>query len=371
MNKGKKIKTLIFSIMLCLMSSSLFAVEEYVSAIYKQIDRIFAAKSDIQLNSILQANQQDRYYYLIENYTMKKIRRLIISNDYDYALLAVIVVIENNLENEEAVEMYSVISDAYKVQQEYELEQEEKRQQEVVRIEKEKEKQRPAVEKVYVTAHKKEGGSVYVAEKETKMTSYWWRFAFGMADVSWLINTQENMNAFNYGVGVDFNYEYTLNSVIMGIDAAANFKFLALGSNENSIPLMVNLDIGPKLGFKNLSKNFFIKVGFTGLLSSGAPAASSVIKEFYTPTIGLCYERIKLGKVGLDLGADYYIGHLYTPGIDFGMGAKINCTIPFAEMEKLRLNFNIGLQDKFFIKNGGIENRASLVLAIGAENVSK
>ena len=41
------------------------------------------------------------------------------------------------------------------------------------------------------------------------------------------------------------------------------------------------------------------------------------------------------------------------------------------EQEKVKLNLNIGLKDKFFLKESGIENRASISLAIGVENVIK
>ena len=47
----------------------------------------------------------------------------------------------------------------------------------------------------------------------------------------------------------------------------------------------------------------------------------------------------------------------------------MNVAIPFAELEKVKLNLNIGLRDKFFLKDEGMENRASLILAIGVENV--
>ena len=130
-------------------TSRLFAREEYVSAVYTQIDSCFSAKDDEKLNSVLSKNVNDKYYYLIENYTHKKIRRLIVNNEYDFAMAATLAVIENNLDNEEAVEMYSVISDAYEIQRKHEQELENKRQQEIARIEAEKEKQRSNVEKEY------------------------------------------------------------------------------------------------------------------------------------------------------------------------------------------------------------------------------
>ena len=53
------------------------------------------------------------------------------------------------------------------------------------------------------------------------------------------------------------------------------------------------------------------------------------------------------------------------------MGAEANAQIPFADLDKVSLNFNIGLRDKVLVKASGLENRASLILAIGAENVIK
>ena len=78
-----------------------------------------------------------------------------------------------------------------------------------------------------------------------------------------------------------------------------------------------------------------------------------------------------LGSANVSAGLDYYAGHLYTKGINFAMGADVNVSFPFAELERVKLNLNIGLKDKFFLKESGIENRASISLAIGVENVIK
>ena len=363
--KFTKIKKIILALAFSFLTTSVFAVEEYVSEIYKQIDKVFLAQSEPQLYDILDSNKNDKNYYLIENYAMKKIRRLIVKNDYDYAMTAIIVVIENNLENEAAVEMYSVISEAYEAELEY------KRQLELARIEKEKEKQRPSVEKEYVAAKKSDGGSVYVSGKETKLTSYWWKAALGIVDFSYLMDQSSNVNALNYGINIDVDYEYTNDNIIWGFDIFGGFKFISLGQGKDMIPLMVNLDIGPKLGFKNFSKNFFIRAGFSAMLASGIQPEANVLGNFLTPYIGINYQRLMLGNVNISAALDYYVGHLYTPGVNFAMGGEVNFAFPFAEMEKVKLNLNIGLKDKFLLKNSGIENRASIILAIGVENAIK
>jgi len=156
---GRKLKILSFTVLFLFFCGKLFAVDEYVSDIYKQIDTCFSAKDEEKLNSVLAKNSNDKNYYLIENYTQKKIRRLIVNNDYDFAMSATLALIENNLDNEDAVEMYSVISDAYEIQRKHEAELEHQRQLELARIELEKEKQRGSVEKEYVSATKTSSGS--------------------------------------------------------------------------------------------------------------------------------------------------------------------------------------------------------------------
>ena len=55
MNKKIKIGILLF--LFIFSASSLFAIEEYISEIYKDLDQVFIEKSEKELDSILQKNQ--------------------------------------------------------------------------------------------------------------------------------------------------------------------------------------------------------------------------------------------------------------------------------------------------------------------------
>lgn len=371
----RKIK--VYTILVLLFSIALpaFAVEEYISDIYKKIDQIFIIQSEDQLNTLLSDNNEDSNYYLIENYTEKKIRRLIVNNEYDFAMTAIIIVIENNLDNEQAVEMYSVIADAYKVQQEHEAELEYQRQLELARIEKEKEKQRVNVEKEYVAAKNTNSGkSVYVTGKETKLTSYRWKVALGLADFVYLHDNSSNINSLHYGPSLSFNYEYTLESkTIIGAELFAGVQPIGMAEEKSLVPLIGDIDVKLKLS-PSLIPNMFITTGFGVVLSqkdANQKKTNLIVGTMYTPIVGIKYERISLGNVKVDLGAEWYAGHLFYDNINFAMGAEANAQIPFADLDKVSLNFNIGLRDKVLVKASGLENRASLILAIGAENVIK
>ena len=105
-----------------------FALDAYVTVIYREVDVAFVDKSEKELDKVLGTNNEDKNYYLVENYTMKKIRRLIVDEDYKFASQATLVVIDNNLDNMEAVDLYATISSALEKQQEQELALEQKRQ---------------------------------------------------------------------------------------------------------------------------------------------------------------------------------------------------------------------------------------------------
>ena len=371
---GKKLKILSLAVLLTFSSGRLFALEEYVSEVYKQIDSCFSAKDDVKLNSVLSKNAHDKYYYLMENYTQKKIRRLIVNNDYDFAMASILVVIENNLDNEEAVEMYSVISDAYDIQQKHEAELERQKELEQARLQMEKEKQRGNVEKEYVSAAKTYGGAVYVSGKETKLTSTSWKAKLAIVDFAHLFEKELEISSFHYGIGFDFNYNYTMaNKDVLGADVYLGAQFLAITEDEKKmVPLLVDGDAAVKYAFSKFSKNLFIRLGFNAIITGKSEKAlltKGVVENFYSPFVGLKLEDITLGTIKVSLGADWLAGHLFYSDIQAAAGAMANIEIPFAELEKVKLNLNIGARDRFFLKEKGMENRASVILAIGVENV--
>lgn len=375
---NRRIKTF-FSVMIFLFASvSLFAVDEYISKIYKQLDKIFQEKSENALNNVLSDNNQDKNYYLIENYTEKKIRRLIVNNDYDFAMTAIIIVIENNLDNEQAVEMYSIISEAYEVQKAYETEQEQKRQLELARIEMEKEKQRVNVDKKYVSTSKTDTGkSVYISGKETKLSSYSWKAMLGFLDLAWLMESTSGLNNLAYGVSLSGRYEYTFpNDVIFGGEIFADGHFLSFTQEKESIiPVFGEVEGLLKFSTVEISKNLFFRLGFGGIYTgkdSKAVNTVSIADTLLTPIVGVNFQKIKLPFANLDIGADWYAGHLFAQSnLNFAMGVNMNLEFAFASMDEVALNLNIGLRDKIFVKQGGFENRASLIFAVGVENVVK
>ena len=382
MTLKKRIKTLLLSLILLLAAGNLFAIEEYVSKVYKQIDVIFIEQADKELDQVLRQNVDDKYYYLMENYTKKKVRRLIIDNEYEFAMTAIYIIIDNNIdgdfEDEDAVDLYAAVAEAYEIQQQFEKEKEQKALAEAQKKAAEKERLLSVVEKDYNVVTTAEGKTVYLSSKDERTEKYRWNLNFGMIDFGLVTAAGLDKPSMSEGIALDFTYEYSIpNSIAIGGDLFFDFKFMEF----NSGPMEFNFEIAPKVAFKFAPKLFF-RVGFSdlGVLKSknteGSPVKPEVAKiqnAFYgsviSPFVGIQLSNATFDKVGLNLDLNYLLGGLIA-GDYQALSLKGGLSVPFAELERVKLVFNLGVRDTLLIKTkDGVENHASAILGFGVENV--
>ena len=85
--------------------------------VFNRIDMAIAAKSPDAISKVLSDNRNSPNYPRIENYTLKKTRQLIITDNLEFARQTSLAVIDNNIENFDAVELYSYIDKAILNQQ--------------------------------------------------------------------------------------------------------------------------------------------------------------------------------------------------------------------------------------------------------------
>ena len=379
----KRLKTFLMALLFFAAAGSAFAVEEYVSAVYKEIDIIFVKKADKELETILRQNVEDKYYYLMENYTKKKVRRLIIDNEYEFAMTAIYIIIDNNIdgdfEDEDAVDLYAAIAEAYEIQQQYEAEQEKKALAEAAKKEEEKEKIRTSVEKDYNVTTTAEGKTVYISNKDERTENYRWNANFGMIDFGVATAKKLAHPLMDEGISLDVTYEYTIpKAIVIGGDLFFDFKFMTF----NNGPMNFNFEIAPKVAFPSLSQNIFFRLGFSdlGILKSRDEGVLARNKELaqnqdalygnvVSPLVGIQFSNVKLGNVALNIDANYLLSGLIS-GDYQAMSFRGSIAMPFAELEKVRLVFNFGARDTLLIlKSGGVENHLSAILGFGVENV--
>ena len=338
----KRLKTVLLALLFCLASTSLFAVEEYVSKVYKEIDVVFINRADKELQDILQQNVDDKYYYLMENYTKKKIRRLIIDNEYEFAMSAIYIIIDTNIdgdfEDEDAVDLYAAIAEAYEIQQAYEKQQQEKALAEAARKEAEKEKITAVVEKDYNVVTTAEGKKVYLSSKDERQQSYRWAASFGMIDFGLSSAKELSAPLMAEGISLDATYEYTIpKTLVVGGDLFFDFKFMQF----NNGPMEFNFEIAPKIAFPSFSSKFFIRLGFSdlGILKNKdetvltknkklADNQNALYGNVVSPFLGIQLSNASLGKLGFNLDLNYLFAGLIS-GDYQALSLKTGISIPF------------------------------------------
>ncbi len=346
----------------------LFALDAYVTVIYRQVDVAFVDRSERELDGILSQSNTDKNYYLIENYTMKKIRHLVVNEDYEFASEATLVLIDNNLDNMDAVELYSTISSALEKQKEQQLALELKKKAEEEKFEAEKEKKKAVIQKEYVSMSTASGNTVYLKEKNEKFSSTYWAFRFGLLDGTFIYDSSEDFSSLRYGLGGDFTYEYTFDRLMIGADVSGDAIIIPFTGDDKTI--VGNISLIPKISF---TKHLSLRAGFASVIKidSGSDNTSCLQETLYSPAFGIGLNHINLGSAEFSMNADYLLGHFAYDNLNFALNSGLNFAIPIMTMDKVQLNFNLGVKDTLFVKESGIENRAGIVLAIGAQNVIK
>ncbi|MCQ2573758.1 MAG: hypothetical protein MJ182_07670 [Treponema sp.] len=371
----RKLKNLVLAACLLFMALPVFALEEYVSLVYKEIDVAFADRSDVTLDEILQRYQGDTYYFLMENYSMKKVRRLILINDYEFALDADLVIIDNNLDNIEAVELYATITDAYEMQKAVQRLAEEKQKAEEQRLVVLKEEQRDNVAKKYNTVKTSDGNVVYTTGKNGGQFSYsGWNFDIGLAP-GFISNSATGLNSISVGLGMDIGYYRILNNTNLGGDVSGTFKFLNESvSTQKDNSIFFDGSLMFKIAFHDFTDKLFLRAGvdIEGCIQGNAATTvydRDLQSTLFSPAIGIKLVDISLGNMAFAMSTDYLMAHLWTDNLKFAMRLDSTLSIPFATMEKVDLNFIVGLKDVMFMKDSGFENRMNLVFALGGRNV--
>lgn len=358
-------KTVLVLILFGLCSFSLFAQG---SDVISQIDDAIKQKSSEQVSSILIKNKSSRLYNEYESHILKRARELLISNELDLAAGISLAVIDNNLDNFDAVALYTSIDAAIKSRDAKLKEEKERRQIEEMRMMANNAKEQKQIKKEYQTiSNTSSGETVYLdTDYNTHYVPLSWAVNIGMSEIG--LYTDPNKVDTKFGLSLFGNAFFHAEDFVIGGDCFFDTMLFTFGSHaadEQNLDTTLKFSLG--YSHKDIIRDFYFRLGFLGYFSN-LPEKSFVTTPFSTPSIGIAYRDIEIGNILAELSLDYLFGHLFYEKIDFAMDFSLNFSLILADLDKADIGINFGVRDAVFAMNEGLQNQLKLIISIGVIN---
>lgn len=330
----------------------------------KQIDTIFQNKSSEQLQTLLKSKKGTAEYSGIEDYAMRKIRQAIIFNDLGFSREATVAIIDNNLDNFEAVDMYAIVNKAIIKREIQEKASEEKRLAQQAKEAEQAEKVIDKIEKEFQGVKNPETGTTvyYSQPMNERFSPLVWSANIGITDLS-LITTPTVTNL-KYGLQFFGDVVYYAKTLSFGLDLEGSIALLSFIGSDSFIS---SGKIVPMIAFPKIKDRLFFRFGFL-FQNSNPEKDGTSLSPFFSPLIGIGLKDIGLGSNRLECSIDYLAGHLATETVRFAAEGNCNLLIPMAEIGSSQIRFKTGLSDRILITNNGVENHGKLTLSIGVGN---
>lgn len=335
---------------------------------FSQIDEAINLKNSEQINSFLDKNKNSRSYAEYESYILKKARELLIGNELDFAAAISLAVIDHNLDNFDAVALYTSIDTAIKARDAKIKAEEERRQIEEMREMATIAKEQKQIKKSYQTiSNTSSGETVYLdTDYNTHYLPISWAVNIGMADISLYTDPREVNTKF--GFSSFGNLFYHKEDCVLGGDYFVDTMLFTFGSDAEEVQ---NLDSTAKLAFafshEDVIRNLYFRLGFLGYFSNH-PELSYVTTPFFSPSLGIAYRDIEIGNVLAELSADYLLGHLFYDKMNFAMDFSLNFSLILSDLDNVDVGVNLGIRDAVFAMEDGLQNQIKFIISIGVIN---
>ena len=328
------------------------------TSVYDLIDAAFRDKNPDTVSTILASNRLNKAYYEYEEYVLQKTRALLLSNQLDLIQSMCLALIDNNLDNTDAVNLFMTVekSVAKRNARQKLLEDQRKAEAEYVAQATEREKQ--AIRKDYNTVENTTSGqTVFVAPVTSKYYSnFTWSMALNIAELGF--HFVNNESAINYGVGVSGDFYYRSENFSLGTDFFVDTCVLNFSNSDLS---MTEISLTPGIAFTTINEDFFFRTGFSQIAMNNS-------SPFVTPTLGLGFKNINKGDLRFSIYADYYLGHIFQENINFGFGTGLQTTYLLGNLGNINLALFVNLRESFLSLNDGIDSRTRITIGFGVEN---
>ena len=321
----------------------------------RAVDVAFSEHSSEKLGQVLSANRSARDYGELEAYTLKKIRQFVVLNELDFAKAASMIMIDNNMDNEDALAVYSSTTRA--IERRAQMLAEQKAQEErlaaILEADHAKLEDISVPDKSYTPVMNVTSGETfyYSTEAESSLSPINWEVSLGFADL--ILQTGRKDPALKYGLSMEGEFFYSTDVVTVGGEVVVDMSLLSFfGPKE----LSASVKAVPSFSVAALSQNLFFRIGFFNE------------SNFMSPIIGISYKKFGGKQLGFDFYADYYIGHLAQEDMKVAFAAGGNVFIPLVQGDIVNMGLNLGLSDSVYMYTDGMDNNLKCIFSLRVGN---
>ncbi len=345
--------------------SAVYSQPVVPDSVYRDIDGIIARDGAPGLEEVLSSHKSSSWYFRLEDFTLKRARQLIIENNLDQAAVVTLALVNVNLDNVEAYELYQSIERAKERREEKVKRQEEEEALALYRQQVQEAKIREDVDKTYkALVNPTTGKTVYLDQQvNSQYRDLNWDIMLGLAVLSHVRDPEKS--TVKYGLSGSGSVIFRGEGFSAGGDIIGEGLILTLTGDD-----AINWKAGGVFLLANntLSRNAYIRIGYC-LFGIDSGSTEYPEKTFGTPVAGFEFRDIAVGSSGFfQLGADWYAGHLYDEDIIASLGFHLALTAVLADMPTFDVFIKAGFRDSLFMMNEGIRNDANLTLSIGVGN---
>lgn len=329
-------------------------------SVYEMIDTAFRDKNSDSVSSILASCRLEKNYYQYEEYVLQKTRALLLSNQLDLIQSMCMAIIDNNLDNTDALNLYVTVEKSVAKRNARQKALQEQREAEAAYVAQATEREKESIRKDYNTIDNTTSGqTVFVSPVTSNYYSdFTWSIGFNIAELCY--RYAGGKFSANFGVGIAGDLVYRGAKTSIGADFFVDAGVLNFTAEDTS---MNELSFIPMIAFTKINEDFFFRAGFSQMQI----VSSNNFDAFSTPVLGLGIKNIKKGDMSFGGYVDYYLGHIFQDNMKAAFGAGLQSTYKIGHVGNVNLSLFTNLKQSLFVLTDGIDSRTRITIGLGVE----
>jgi hypothetical protein len=361
-------------LLLCI-ALPLFGQTSASDDIFRKIDAAVRNRSTESIAAVLSSSRDTLEYPQIEARLLSSVRTLVVDNELDFALEVALAVIDANLDNYEAVVLYTSIEKAIAKRDAALKAAEEKKQIEAFRQSAVTARAKEEIRKEYkIITNTKSGETIYLDQNINDFyLPFAWGVNLGIADIAGVVD--ESAFSVKYGLYLDGYVLYRSENFSVGADFFADFQVMSFSPDEPNV--IHSIKFMPMFSFNKLSSKLFFRAGYSGIftvlgkLEDDTEDTTMLPGNFNGLAVGVGFRDVKAGRFLLDGCVDYNLGAHFAPkenNLYTSIEAGLNATLILADLDKADVGLNMGVKEYLTVSSAGVHSQSKLVISIGVGN---